>query len=535
MSTASNRAQLLAESGLRHGEWHYCSIGSRLLDPGDTITIQYEPGEQVEVSLINHLGGLWLRSTATIRPGSRLESHAEALAPVPGCPQAAPPSGTGLNRSDYVISGGTINFPSGSKVDGSVFGTSIRLSASAIEITGNLVSEGNILMESSAKVLGYVCTLDGDLTMRSAGTSIAGNAYVFGDVLMESYTFIFGDLYATGDVIIREHSRVDGNVHAGGVVSLSSSGQVGGSIFSGADVLTASSNTLIGGEVHAHGKLLVVGTRIGGDIFTAGNVFLQGPTTVAGEIHAGQKLEIDSGWGPSANDIQGHSYAGGNTNHLHPDSVFQPIPPRKAPWFPQLPEGCPPLPPDPKLQDFSPSSDSISIPQSSNVTLSPGIYGDLFIGGATTLTLTAAQCDHIDQPGCYVFRSIDGARWGQTLRLDLSGPGLISVFVEENVRFSGAVEISTDGINYTRISNLDYETAKEFARRVYWEIHGNFTITTHNSIREWFGTILTPGDLSFPSDYYGIGAYATIYGDIFADPANPFIIYGVADFARKNW
>lgn len=534
-STPAHQAQSIAESALQYAQWSYCSGNPDFLNVGDSLDMEFENGETAQVVLINLSGALWLRAVAEVHSGSHWESRAERMAPALNCLENPPSTGGGSHPSEYVISGGTVRLPSGSYVDGSIFGETVLLSAASIEVTGNVMAEAGVVMESSAKVLGNVCVLEGNLWMRSAGTTIFGNAYVFGDVKLDSHTFIHGDLYATGDVEILQHSKVGGNVHAGGIVSLASGGEVAGSIYSGESVDSAPSGTKVGGSIHAQQNINLTSTTVGSGIYAGANVHLVGVVNVGGDVHAGINLTVNTGWGPNMSNIGGSTYAGGSTNQLQPTSIFQPAPPRRAPTIPTEPYGCPPIPPIPGMQSFTASSDHITVAQSSHHTLSPGVYGNLFINGAATVTLTASTCDYVDQPGCYIFQSFDGARWGQTLRLDLSGSGSIHVFVVGNLQFSGPVEVSTDGINYTRINNLDPEVAKELARRVYWEVHGGFTITTHNGIRQWMGTVLCQNNLRFPSSFYGVGAYATIDGNIFVDPSNPTIYYSVADFARDNW
>lgn len=176
------------------------------------------------------------------------------------------------------------------------------------------------------------------------------------------------------------------------------------------------------------------------------------------------------------------------------------IPPRESPKFILK---NPINPPD--LHTIFPDmSKNITVPQSSsNFVIEPGTYGNLLVKGASTVTFKS---------GDYIFNSIDGARWGQTLRLDLSD-GPINVYTATDIKYSGEIHVSEDGINWRRIDNLDKETAIRLAGKVYWEVHGNFHLTQENgTYRQWFGTILSNGNITTESGALMYGSYSTISG-----------------------
>ena len=216
-------------------------------------------------------------------------------------------------------------------------------------------------------------------------------------------------------------------------------------------------------------------------------------------------------------NISGNAWAGAGINNHNPSLTGQSVPPRIEPDKPSFLVEAPVTPP--LLQGFN----SGTIPQD-GLSVEPGTYGKLTINGNSTTTLKG---------GTYYFSAVDAGRSGLTLRLDLS-EGPITVFITGKVNFSGSVEVSTDGVNWTRINELEHNTAKELAQKVYWENHGTFTIATNNSIRQWFGTVLSKQTITLNSGFYGVGAFVTTEGNLDI-ASNPTVIYSIADFTRNSW
>ena len=493
MATPTAQARFLADSGVDFARLRFCA-GNGVWDgpytlaliSGDSVTFDLTPDATRFVAV------------STINPGNRMESRAEATRPVPDCGDNngnGDSTPEGASPDDYVLYAGGANLtvPSGATIDGSVYAESVSIASSSTEITGNVISETSVTLGSGTTVGGFVCAAAGDVHLRSSSTIVAGDVYAFGDVILGSGTAVLGSVFATGSVHLQ------------------------------------SSDALIGGEVHAGVDFTSAKGEIGGGVFAGWNIAIRNQTAIGSDAHAGNNLTFGPG---GANSINGASYAAGNRNDHEPTSVFQSVPPRIPPT---APDGCPPPPPPPRMQTFTPGNHDLSVPQGGNVSVEPGVYGNLDIGGGATVTLKAGNCSDVGESGCYVFRSFGPARWGQRLRLDLSTGERITVFTTGDVGFSGPVEISTDGINYTRISNLPDDEARALARRVYWENHGNFQITTINVIREWFGTVLSRNNISIASDYYGVGAIASVEGHVTLHPANPTILFIIADFAREHW
>jgi hypothetical protein len=94
--------------------------------------------------------------------------------------------------------------------------------------------------------------------------------------------------------------------------------------------------------------------------------------------------------------------------------------------------------------------------------------------------------------------------------------------------------VSTDGTTWQSISSMDADTAKELAKRVYWETHGSFTGSRTSGSCYWFGTVLAKNDITLPSGATVIGALATVNGGFSVGP-NPVITYVLANFASLHW
>lgn len=491
MVTSGNHAHLIAESGLRIAQALYCDdpeswddqpIRQIQLQDGDLITVELQTAPVRRFVVL-----------ATAYAGTSMESRAQVFGQVPDDCEDDPDDDE-YGPDEYVIaSWSAFDLPSGTDIDGSVYGESVTLNSSNSIVTRNIVSETFVTLSSGSTVGGSICARNGDLRLRASNTVVEGDVSVFGNVILESGTEIRGTVYATGSVTLQ------------------------------------SSNARIGGDVHAGGTVLSSRGTIGGSVYAGWNLQLNNQSSIGGDAHAANNVIRGSGGAPT---ITGSAYAGGNTNDFQPANVGVGSPPLLPP---QTPAGCPPVPPKPVFQSFLAGADDYTIPQSSTSRMPAGTYRNLDIGGGATLILEAGDCATIGQPGCYVLASFGPARWGQTLRLDFSTGDEISVFVTGDIAFSGPVEVSFDGSSWTRIDNLDQAVALEVAKRSYWETYGGFSIGTNNSRRQWLGTVLSEDDITLPSGFFGVGALVTRNGTLNVQSANPTILYAIADFAREHW
>ncbi len=417
---------------------------------------------------------------------------------------AEPPSEPGSSPADYVLyTGGTLSLPSGSKIDGSVASEKVEVNAANTEITGNIVSRTSVEVSSGSSIGGNICAANGDVILRSANTRVEGDVNAHGNVIVGTRVQTGGNIIASGDVTLQSsQASVAKDVHSGGNVDIGSQCSVHGNVFANGNVSLRNSWSSIEMNVH-----------VGGNLALQNNTHIRGDAYVGGNISIGSPGSID-------NNIDGTAHQ--NTT----------VPPREEPIPPYA---CPDVQ-KPRLQSFTGGTQNVTVPQSTHDTIiPPGKYNILTINGGSTTTLRAGTCNEVTDSGCFFFNAINGANWGQQLRLDLSPGERITVFVTGDVSYTGDVLVSADGATWTPIDELNQEIARELAKKVYWEVHGSFTIGTSNNKRKWFGTVLSKNNISFPSGFFGIGAYATVDGNITIQAANPEINYVVADFARDHW
>src|SRR5690625_1545883 len=492
-ANSMNQAQFLADSGLRIAQSRYCSEGE-LETP---VTITLTSGEEVRIeSDETHF-----RATATVFGGTPLEARAEAIGLIPDCSSGEPVI-PGDSPDDYVLysGGGVFMIPSHSEIYGSVF-AQIITTDSGIDVAGNVISETSITIASGSNMGGFVCAANGNITMRSDSTVVGGNIYApFGDVTLGRGTIGLGDVFAAGKVILESGGTViEGGIHVGKDVVLESQAKVMGNIFTAGNVELKHDNALVGGDIHAHGNFSAGGGGVvSGNVYVSREIKLIDDSRIAGDAHAGTNiLFVNNG-----NSITGNSYAKGNVNQ-HNGSIYNTV---LLPEAPLPVDACPPAP-TPEMQTFTPGTKSLTFTQFTSISesiVSPGAYNNLNFGGGSTVTLQASNCIQADQP-CYVFQSFGPANWGQTLRLDLSTGDYITVFVKGDFAFSGPILVKTNDFDYTKIEDIPAEIARELARRVYWETHGKFSITSTNGTRRWFGTVLSEDNISLAGNLTGVG------------------------------
>jgi len=526
-ANSMNQAQFLAESGLRIAQSRYCAEGE-LATP---LTITLLSGEEV---LIEKNGAeTHFNAIATAFPGTPLEARAEAIGIIPDCSESEPVIPPD-SPDDYVLysGGGTLDLPSHSNILSSVFGKSV-ITESGVDIAGNVVSETSITIESASNIGGFVCAANGYVILKAASTVVAGNVYApLGNVIIEDKTIIHGSIFTKGTVILKSAGiEITGDIHAGKTITLQPGSVVRGSVFSRGKVLLTGSSVTVEGDIHAGEDFSATGSSVHGNVYAQGDITLNG-SRILGDAHANGNI-ILTAWRAQSPIIR-NSFAGGRRND-HSNLIYQNV---IDPIEPDSDFGCPSTPP-PKKQTITPDlTKNIVFSQFTPIsasTIAPGVYGRLQFGGGATVTLQAGTCSQPEQTGCYVFQSFGPASWGQTLRLDLSTDGYITVLVKEDIEFSGPIFVKTKEFDYTRIENIPDETARELARRVYWETHGKFTVASSNGTRRWFGTVLSEGRIHLEGGIIGIGAFASINGGINVSGGTSTVSYVLADFAKLHW
>ena len=431
---------------------------------------------------------------------------------------------------DYAVySSQSLSLPNTSNISGDVYSSNVNLKSAGTQIDGNVISETSVSIQGSGnipRVTGNVYALNGDVNVAAGGGSgiVEGSVHANGNVTLGSSNGkVLEDVFALGNVSVLQGASVSGNVHSSGNVTVSANGSVSKDLFSMGNVTLKSSNAMISGNLHAAGDVLMEsGTKAGQNVYLNGDLTMQNSnknnnSVIQGNVFAGGNI-----YKGNNTQINGNSWAGGSTNQHNPGNVNVIIQPENKPKNPQKPtfpivEKV--LPPE--LSVFSPdTSKNITVPQgSTNFTIEPGVYGDLFVNGGSTVVFKS---------GDYVFNKIDGARWGQSIRLDLSN-GPINIYSKGDIMYTGPVYVTENAKDWKRIDVLyqdDPETAIRLAGMVYWETHGEFYLNNSATPRHWFGTVYAnmDVDLSNCSSAFIIGALATNKG-VVTSGNNPTIIY----------
>jgi len=504
---------------------------------------------------------------------------------------------------DYALYNGgnsELKLPSGSNIDGSIYGHKINFSASGTKVTGSIISEKSVQLSSEMEVRGNIYAMDGTVKISSDKTKVFGDIHATNNVILSSGTTLNGNIYTNGDITLKSsNAEVTGDIHVGGNVSLGSSANVqniftkgsttlgssstiNGDIHSIGDIslgstanvqniftngnITLSSNNTVNGEIHSTGNVTFNGSAEVGHIFTKGyirfnrNITVNGDinsfgnvgdssngggVTVNGDIYSGSNVttrnnqtfkfmgnvhaagNVENGQGNtingnviSAKSIINRGTIGGdkinNGNPTSPTSPTSPIQELTVPQFeayksienPEL---------NKKLLEYQPSTEK-TIVSTNTLRLSPGSYGiiefDTNQGG--TIILESGGGD-------YFFNSITGGNQSKTMRLDFSKGGNINIYVKNNLKWNGAIEVSTDGTNWINLENLNQDEQKKFAERIYWETHGSFEIHEGGQ-KHWLGTLLSKGKITTASSPYIVGALLT-HGQMDLKSSGGTIIY----------
>lgn len=498
LSNKNDNAYQLAKSGIRYATNLLAENGNKYslyettfqMQDGNSFTITIAADGATEYKTITSKGN--------VNQGNFLASSRQLSYSMPPPPPAPPtPKEAGYYVS-YSGDDAQIAIPSGSTINGSIYGETVSIAPNST-ITGNVISKTSITIGSGSIISGRICSSNGNVTLNASSVNVGGpiNANN-GNVILQSGTTAWDNVFASGNVTLKaSNSSVAKDINAGGDVLIESG-------------CSAHQNVYAGGKL----TLKSSGSQVKGDVHTGGNVILNWGTPIYGTVWAGGTISS-----PDTTNQKGSWY------------INQPVPPR---ILPTAPTACPDVP-KPQMQTFTAGGADFVVPQSQSRTITPGKYGNLIFNGGATLTIRAGVCKNVGDAGCYYFSSFQGGKWGQTLRLDLSTGSDIIIFSVGDIKHSGPVQVSTDGSTWHTINETTYQsTAKVLAKRVYWETHGNFQITTDNGTRQWFGTVLSQNNITLPSGAWIIAALATVNGSISAG-ANPIITYILSDFARDHW
>lgn len=450
---------------------------------------------------------------------------------------------------DYVMySGGenkTLAIPSGSNIDGPVYGYDINFNASRTKINGSIISESAVILNSGTEVEGNIYAMDGTVKISSSNTKICGDIHASDDVILESGTIVDGSIFTNGSVILKSSNvKITGDIHAAGNVTLGSGATVK-NIYTNGEIIMSSNNT-IDGKQHSLGDVIFGSNANVKDIYTQGNVEFSSGNTVNGDINAmgyvgsdkmGNDVKIAGSIFSGSNvitrnwqgyEITGNVHAAGDVRNGNNNIISGNVVSAKKifnlgvikgdtiedgnPTQPQVPIalqepdfvgykiiGKPEL--SNKLLEYQPSSEKMII-STNTLSLEPGNYGVIEFSANQGGTIM------LESGGDYFFNSITGGNQNKTLRLDFSKGGNINIYIKNNLKWNGTIEISTNGKDWANLTELSKEEQIKFAERIYWETHGATEIHQGGD-KHWLGTLLSQGNIIGASGSYIVGALVT--------------------------
>lgn len=450
---------------------------------------------------------------------------------------------------DYALySGGNsvMAIPSGSTIDGPVYAHNVKFNASGTKINGSIISEKSVELSSDMEIEGNIYAMDGTVEILSNQTKVFGDIHAMDNVLLSSGTTLEGDIYTNGSITLNSSdARVNGDIHTAGNITLGSSAKVGNMYTNGN--ITLSSDNIVNGEMHSIGNITFNGSAKAGNIFTKGDISFNRGIIIDGDINAsgyvgdsssGGNVEVNGDIYSDSNvttlnnqtfKFHGHVNAAGNVENGNGNNIFgdvisgkhvinrgrihgtiiengEPIRPQDPIYPKALQFEAYETIENPKLNKellgHQPSTVK-SIISTNTLKLSPGNYGiiefDTNQGGIIMLESGGSD---------YFFNSITGGNQQKTMRLDFSKGGNINIYIKNNLKWNGKIQISMDGINWLELKNLSEEEQKKLAERVYWETHGSFEMNEGGD-KHWLGTILSKGDIYVASNPYIVGAFVT--------------------------
>ncbi|UCZ56881.1 hypothetical protein LGV61_01010 [Desulfurispirillum indicum] len=397
----------------------------------------------------------------------------------------------------------TMNVINQNTVEGSVHSYRVQLGNQA-EVSGDVIAIENVTLGNQSNVGGGICTY-GNVTLENH-TSVGKDIHSHGNVILgANHSVAHASVYAAGDVSLLNGAQIMGDIHAGGNVNLGSNITVHGNIYAGGNVTFTSSNGVVKGNVHSGGNLVFqYRCTIEGSVWVAGSISASSSESVInGNATAGGSINM--GW---QGQVKGVATA---------NAVDIPITPPQAPVY------CPPLC-TPKHKEFEVGTQNLRAIWQQDITIPPGSYGDLQLGGRNKVFLSA---------GTYIFNAIQSGTQ-PSLYFDLSA-GDVTIFVKGNVSFGDqlSVHVKTGSGGHeslTQGNNLR-QHLKPYAAQVYLEALGNFSMSNQN---EWFGTIFIKNNISFSNQNLLVGAYLSSDGIV--STANQMeVAYVPSNYALSNW
>ena len=285
-----------------------------------------------------------------------------------------------------------------------------------------------------------------------------------------------GPIGSNGLVQITNNGNVT-SVSGGGMFSIGGSPDVFGNVRFNGDA-TFGNNALVVGDVDSGGNVKFGGSAdVTGNIRAAGDIQFGNNANVVGNIDAG----ADGKFGGS-NVITGNLTLGGTITMGSP-SVSGTTTQNGSPAAPIafVPVAVP------SASTYSPGGASHTVGSNSSISLAPGAYNNIKLGGSGDLILT--------MPGEYQLNSLTMGGSGK-LFLDLDA-GPFKIFVADFVNIGGSLkfwDLSSNTVLDAFAGSLPTSDAA-LGAQLYLEVGGNFQAGNNS---EWFGTIFAPdGDVTF--------------------------------------
>jgi hypothetical protein len=226
--------------------------------------------------------------------------------------------------------------------------------------------------------------------------------------------------------------NLTGNIYSGGTVVLANSNKVTGRITAantaglGGTILSVGSSAIIGGNIDVNGNIVVSGGTISGKVTHPDGTSYLGPVPGGGNIIGAPSL--------------------------------------------------PTLPALPAITNF-PAAGSTNI--SANMTIVPGAYGRMQLGGNKTITLAG--------PGVYVFKSIKNSGTSNNFVFDFKNTttGNFYIYVHEDVDLGKVQATTKNGGNASRIFSETHGTGTTIPG-IAWNIANG---SSGANTTRWLGTI----------------------------------------------
>lgn len=286
------------------------------------------------------------------------------------------------------------------------------LSGTVIGSTGN--SSNTVWLETSTPCSYRDIITQASLNVRNNCT-ITGDVVVEGDVYFESGSSISGGIWSGGDVDLRNGVAVADGVTASGYLDLAAGSSVVGAVEVGGNVFVRSSSSISGnvtggGNYNSEAQGYAVG-----DLWFGGSVFLNesgGTTEVTGNVESVGNIDGQTGADITGNATvnSGSSIAAGLDVGGSEDTGASVVAP-SAPVAPvvEVPSVSD-LARDLSLECSAAAGKGTSTYNASDLTLEPGIYGDVLMQGRNLIL----------KPGAYVFDELEFQSPGD-LRFDTDG------------------------------------------------------------------------------------------------------------------